>query len=143
MLFTTFWQWLTDRLNGYVSVHVADAAAAIELAVPARTWKAIVLHHSATSGGSVASIDAVNRRQKDRGGVPWRGIGYHFVVGNGQQMGDGQIQPTFRWREQLDGAHAAVKRMNEQAIGICLIGNFDDVPPTPIQVVSRPDSVFG
>ena len=30
MFFSQFWQWLTDRLNDYVSVHVALAAQAIE-----------------------------------------------------------------------------------------------------------------
>lgn len=30
MLFAQFWQWLTDRLTDYVSVHVAATAAAIE-----------------------------------------------------------------------------------------------------------------
>ena len=32
--------------------------------VAARDWKSIVLHHSATDGGSVESIDAVHRRRK-------------------------------------------------------------------------------
>ena len=71
-----------------------------------RSWNSIVLHHSATAGGSVESIDAVHRRQKDAAGRPWLGIGYHFVIGNGHSMDDGQIRPTFRWHQQLAGAHA-------------------------------------
>ncbi len=102
----------------------------------ARAWKTIVLHHSATSGGDVASIDAVHRRQRDRAGHPWLGIGYHFVVGNGQQMADGEIQPTFRWLKQLPGAHAGTRDHNEQGIGICLIGNFDKAAPTARQVAA-------
>lgn len=39
MLFATFWQWLTDRLSDYVSVHVAAMAAAIE---PAAVTLAVV-----------------------------------------------------------------------------------------------------
>jgi hypothetical protein len=107
--------------------------------VAARAWSAIVLHHSATSGGSVASIDAVHRRQKDAAGNPWLGIGYHFVVGNGQPMGDGEIQPTFRWQQQLAGAHAGRREENERGIGICLIGDFEVHEPTSKQVeaVSR------
>jgi hypothetical protein len=105
-------------------------------AVAARDWKSIVLHHSATSGGSVESIDAVHRRQKDAEGKPWLGIGYHFVVGNGRRMGDGEIRPTFRWRKQLPGAHAGRREENERGIGICLIGNFDRRAPTEKQIAA-------
>ncbi|MBI3838473.1 MAG: N-acetylmuramoyl-L-alanine amidase [Planctomycetia bacterium] len=104
--------------------------------VASRAWKSIVLHHSATSQGNVASIDAVHRKQKDRSGNPWLGIGYHFVVGNGQQMADGEIQPTFRWIRQLAGAHAGSRDFNESGIGVCLIGNFDERAPTAKQVAA-------
>ncbi len=73
-------------------------------ASPERDWKTIVLHHSATRGGDVATIDAEHRTHRDRRGNPWLGIGYHFVVGNGQKMGDGEVQATFRWHQQLPGA---------------------------------------
>jgi hypothetical protein len=129
----------TGRLMAAEPAATLDAGAAvsgIDAAAPRRVWRAIVLHHSATRGGDVAAIDAVHRQQKDRAGVPWRGIGYHFVVGNGRQMADGSIEPTFRWREQLDGAHASANRMNEQAIGICLVGNFDEAAPTAKQIAS-------
>ncbi len=104
--------------------------------VASRDWKSIVLHHSATSGGNVASIDAVHRKQTDRWGNPWLGIGYHFVVGNGQQMADGAVQPTFRWLKQLAGAHAGSRDFNESGIGICLIGNFDERTPTAKQMAA-------
>jgi hypothetical protein len=104
--------------------------------VPARAWNSIVLHHSATLEGDVASIDAVHRRQRDPSGKPWLGIGYHFVVGNGNKMGDGEIQPTFRWHQQLAGAHAGKRDYNEHGIGICLIGNFEQSPPTARQLAS-------
>ncbi len=106
----------------------------IEPQVPPRAWSKIVLHHSATRGGSVASIDAVHRQQKDRSGAPWLGIGYHFVIGNGRDMGDGVLEPTFRWARQLPGAHAGRREENERGIGICLIGNFDETPPTARQM---------
>lgn len=110
-----------------------------------------MLHHSATSGGSVDSIDAVHRQQKDSAGNPWLGIGYHFVVGNGhgsgghltgghgasgQSMGDGEVQPTFRWQKQLAGAHAGRREQNERGIGICLIGDFEQAAPTDKQLAS-------
>lgn len=117
-----------------------DRAAALptdlEPSIAARDWKSIVLHHSATEGGSVAAIDAVHRRQKDTHGQPWLGIGYHFVVGNGHGMRDGEVQATFRWRQQLAGAHAGVREHNDHGIGICLIGSFDRRQPTARQVAA-------
>ena len=99
-------------------------------------WKLIVLHHSATAGGSVAAIDAEHRSRVDGQGRPWRGIGYHFVIGNGQGMTDGAVEATFRWREQLEGAHAGHPDYNRHGIGICLIGNFEQRPPTAAQLRS-------
>jgi hypothetical protein len=84
--------------------------------------------------GDVDSIDKVHRQQKDREGRPWLGIGYHFVIGNGRPMGDGQVEPTFRWQKQLAGAHAGNRADNERGIGICLIGNFDETAPTEKQL---------
>jgi hypothetical protein len=104
--------------------------------VAARRWTAIVVHHSATEGGSVASIDAGHRQKTDAGGKPWLGIGYHFVDGNGHSLGDGEIQPTFRWQQQLAGAHAGRRDENEHGIGICLIGNFDRAAPTDKQLAA-------
>ena len=104
--------------------------------VPSRAWKTIVFHHSATQVGSVVSIDAVHRRRKDSAGKPWLGIGYHFVIGNGHDMPDGQIEPTFRWQQQLPGAHAGTRTHNASGIGICLIGNFNESPPTKKQISS-------
>jgi hypothetical protein len=101
-----------------------------------KEWKFIVLHHSATSSGSVETIDEEHRQRRDRQGRPWRGIGYHFVVGNGQGMPDGEIRPTFRWTEQASGAHSGNVEFNELGVGICLIGNFEQNRPTPRQLES-------
>ncbi len=51
-------------------------------------------------------------------------------------MEDGEIEPTFRWREQLAGAHAGIGAYNQQGIGVCLVGNFDKRPPTSAQLAS-------
>lgn len=94
----------------------------------ARDWTAIVIHHTATERGNVESIHEAHIAKE------WLGIGYHFVIGNGNGMPDGEIEPTFRWREQLHGAHAGSDEYNQQGIGIALIGNFDQTPPTPAQL---------
>lgn len=96
----------------------------------------MVLHHSATDSGSVESIDAAHKQRLDAAGNPWKGIGYHFVIGNGNGMNDGEVQATFRWQDQLAGAHAGDANYNEFGIGICLIGNFEESPPTTAQLAS-------
>ncbi len=101
-----------------------------------REWKYIVLHHTATETGDVQSIDAAHKLRKDADGNPWRGIGYHFLIGNGHGMKDGEVTSTFRWLDQSDGAHAGNSQYNSQGIGICLVGNFEDAPPTPAQLKS-------
>jgi hypothetical protein len=104
--------------------------------VPPRNWTWIVIHHTASSHGSVESINAAHLQRRDRNGNPWRGIGYHFVIGNGNGMGDGEIEPTFRWRQQLPGAHAGEDEHNQHGIGIALVGNFELGPPTPAQMAA-------
>jgi hypothetical protein len=91
----------------------------------ARPWTAIVLHHSATKRGSAALFDTQHRAKG------WGGVGYAFVIGNGTDTGDGEIEVTFRWREQRDGVHA--KGWDDVSIGICLVGNYEETPPTPAQ----------
>lgn len=95
---------------------------------PARDWQYIVIHHTASEKGSVETI------HEQHLGKGWEGIGYHFLIGNGNGMPDGEIEPTFRWREQMHGAHAGVNEYNQQGIGICLVGNFEESHPTPAQL---------
>ena len=99
------------------------------------------MHHTATDKGSLDAIDAEHRSRKDREGKPWLGIGYHFLIGNGQGMADGLVEPTFRWKQQLHGAHAGDRTYNEEGIGICLVGNFDSYRPTPRQVAAARELV--
>ncbi|MCF6159276.1 MAG: N-acetylmuramoyl-L-alanine amidase [wastewater metagenome] len=96
-----------------------------------RDWKYIVIHHSATSSGSAASFDKSHRNKG------WEnGLGYHFVIGNGNGSADGQIEIGNRWVNQIDGAHAGVKEYNHYGIGVCLVGNFNESHPTPAQMNS-------
>jgi N-acetyl-anhydromuramyl-L-alanine amidase AmpD len=97
-----------------------------------RPWKYIVLHHSAHASGSYAQIDREHRHVQG-----WDGCGYHFVIGNGSQSPDGQIEVAQRWSDQKPGAHCRNGKtpdMNDYGIGICLIGNFDEAPPSPRQI---------
>jgi len=101
-----------------------------------REWKYIVLHHTASNSGDVESIHESHLKNKDKNGNPWLGIGYHFVIGNGSGMSDGEIEPTFRWKQQMQGAHAGVADYNQHGIGIVLVGNFEDGSPSLAQVTS-------
>jgi N-acetylmuramoyl-L-alanine amidase len=100
--------------------------------VEARPWRWIIIHHSATTFGSAAIID---RWHRERG---FDELGYHFVIGNGTDSGDGQIEVGPRWPIQKHGAHDRTpdNRFNEYGIGICLVGNFDIQHPTPAQMHS-------
>jgi hypothetical protein len=97
-----------------------------------RAWYWIVVHHSATPTGSAAVFDKMH---KDKG---WDGLGYDFVIGNGSQSGDGQVEVGYRWPIQEHGAHTKTpdNRFNEHGIGICLVGNFEETNPTPAQLRS-------
>lgn len=99
-------------------------------------WQYLVIHHSATVSGSVELIHEQHLKRRDTDGNPWLGIGYHFVIGNGQGMADGAIQATFRWKEQIHGAHSGSAVVNARGIGICVIGNFENSSPSIAQLKS-------
>ncbi len=101
-----------------------------------RDWEYIVIHHTASSTGSVESIHELHSKKKDKSGNAWLGIGYHFVIGNGNGMPDGGIESTFRWREQMHGAHAGDTKYNQKGIGVCLVGNFENEPPSEAQLAA-------
>lgn len=97
-----------------------------------RQWSWIVIHHSATPTGGVAAFDKVHRAKG------WDGVGYHFVIGNGTDTADGQIEVSPRWPVQKHGAHAKTpdNQYNDHGIGICLVGNFDETRPTIRQLAA-------
>jgi hypothetical protein len=104
-----------------------------------KKWTAIVVHHSATETGNAAIFDRMHREENH-----WDGVGYDFVIGNGSNSGDGEIEVTFRWRRQLAGAHCGGTPdnwANVDAVGICLVGNFDYSVPTTKQMQSLTELV--
>jgi hypothetical protein len=95
-------------------------------------WRWIVIHHSATPGGGARAFDKMHKAKG------WDELGYHFVIGNGTDTGDGQVEVGPRWPRQKWGAHAKTpdNRFNNYGIGICLVGNFDNERPTRAQMQS-------
>jgi LysM repeat protein len=89
---------------------------------PSDKWEYIIIHHSGTEEGSALQF---HHWHLNKG---WdKGVGYHFVIDTNQSSKqDGQIESTPRWIKQEDGAHCKADEMNPRAIGICLVGNFDE-----------------
>jgi N-acetylmuramoyl-L-alanine amidase len=79
----------------------------------------LVIHHCACDHGTVESIRA---EHKARG---WSDIGYHWVIGNGAGLPDGDIAAGRP--EEIQGA--AVKLNNRYKLQVCLIGNFHKGDP--------------
>jgi hypothetical protein len=107
-------------------------------------WTAIVVHDSGSPAGDPAALD----RRHARAGLA--GLGFHFVIGNGQGMDDGAVVAGYRWDRQLPGAHAArgmamrtaggsaldAEALNRTAIAICLVGNAERRAPSDAQMRS-------
>jgi hypothetical protein len=83
-------------------------------AAKAVAWQWIVIHHSATTTGGAAAFDKMHRAKG------WDELGYHFVIGNGTDTRDGQVEVGSRWPRQKWGAHAKTpdNRFNDFGIGI-------------------------
>jgi len=103
-----------------------------------RRWIYIMLHHSLTKDGATVSWQAIRRYHKETMG--WRDIGYHFGI---ELIGDNPPPSPLNLRGELKGGYeilvgrpldqegAHCVGMNQKAIGICFVGNFDEseVPP--------------
>jgi N-acetyl-anhydromuramyl-L-alanine amidase AmpD len=96
-------------------------------------WQGVVIHHSATRGGSPEALD---QHHRDAG---LNGLGYHFVISNGQGSPDGSIHVGRRWLDQTAGAHTVGPNAdwyNNNTIGICLIGDGERRRFTKAQLAS-------
>lgn len=116
--------------GGYSSDYLASARAVTSrINVRKDNWQRIVVHHSAIKHGNAAKYDAAHRRRGMH-----NGLAYHFLIGNGIDSGDGEIEIGPRWKKQLLGGHVKNYRTNLTAIGICLVGNFEETHPSKRQL---------
>ena len=106
-------------------------AATNRIRVETSRWRYIVAHHSAVEAGNAKTYGAEHRRR----GYEY-GLAYHFVIGNGRNSGDGEIEVGSRWIQQQRGGHVRNQDVNENGIGICLVGNLENHPPTARQLAS-------
>lgn len=112
--------------------NLSEAVLNTRVKVEPGRWQSIVIHHSGQAAGSPASI------ARDHEAQNLRGLGHHFVIGNGAGMDDGELHVGYRWLDQLPGAHAAGANgdwYNINAISICLVGDGNRRPFTDAQMV--------
>lgn len=93
-------------------------------------WKYIIVHNSGTREGNARVFDIYHLRVRHMK----NGLAYHFVIGDGHGSGDGQIEIGHRWTAQLNGGHVASDYLNDIALGICLVGDFNRDIPTKAQI---------
>jgi N-acetylmuramoyl-L-alanine amidase-like protein len=87
------------------------------------TWNYIYIHQSATAGGSADTLKGSDATLAD-----------HFVIGNGEGAGDGEIQVGVRWKQQLQaGRIPGAAYIDRTCLSICLVGDFSDDAPKATQ----------
>ena len=123
--------------SGPVAARLPDLTASVQRAIdraPVRKgrWDYIVVHHSGTAMGTVKGMDEFHRKRQHME----NGLAYHFVIGNGRGMKDGEVAVGNRWTKQLQGGHLKSEKLNQVSIGICLVGDFTKTKPTRKQLDS-------
>lgn len=95
-------------------------------------WQYIVVHNSGTKQGNARIFDNYHRNVRK---MP-NGLAYHFVIGNGTSSGNGEIEIGSRWKRQINGGHVASDHLNDIALGICFVGDFNRSQPTTAQLAA-------
>lgn len=105
--------------------------AAIDKApVKGSRWRYIVVHNSGTRQGNAKAFDYYHTNVRK---MP-NGLAYHFVIGNGTSTGNGAIEIGNRWIHQINGGHVHSDYLNNIALGICFVGDFNRDKPTTQQL---------
>jgi len=116
--------WFSRPTYKYLTPSVR---AAIDRANVARgRWRYIVVHNSGTKQGNARAFDYYHKRVRRM----QNGLAYHFVIGNGTSSGDGEVEIGGRWTRQINGGHVHSDYLNNIALGICLVGDFNRQVPT-------------
>lgn len=93
-----------------------EMAAIFQTHKPLAAWNYIYIHQSGTEPAVELTGD-------------------HFIIGNGTEQGDGELQISQRWIDQAAGSPPpGAQSLASNCISICVMGNFDQAPPTPTQL---------
>lgn len=133
-----FWSRLFGSHRNYNYLSPSVRAAIDRAHVKRGRWKYIVIHNSGTREGNARVFDIYHSRVRHM----QNGLAYHFVIGDGHGSGDGQIEIGNRWKRQINGGHVASDYLNDIALGICLVGDFNRDVPTKAQVGAVEELVF-
>jgi N-acetylmuramoyl-L-alanine amidase len=125
-----FWSRIFGSPKSYRYLTGSVRSAIDRAPVKRGRWKYIVVHNSGTREGNARVFDIYHRRVRHM----VNGLAYHFVIGDGHGSGDGQVEIGDRWKRQINGGHVASDYLNDIALGICLVGDFNRDQPTPSQV---------
>ena len=121
-----------NRRRFLISAGIAAAALGSFAIYWPRRWEYIVIHHSAGNHGTIEFLQEVHRDRQ--AGDPIDAIPYHYVIGNGNGLGMGEVASDWRREMNIWGTHVSAnnKGRNFLGLGICLIGNFEETtPPEP------------
>jgi len=95
-------------------------------------WSTIIVHHLGQPAGSPESLD----RTHQSAGLS--GLGYHFLIGNGNGMDDGDVHVGYRWLDQTPAARPREvdeSQWDVNTISICLVGNGNRRPFSEQQLI--------
>jgi len=126
-----FWKWNSRGSSGRYHYLTRSVRAEIDRAhVLRRRWQYIVVHNSGTIQGNARIFDYYHKHVRRM----TNGLAYHFVIGNGTSSDNGEIEVGNRWRRQINGGHVHSDYLNNIALGICLVGDFNRDQPTRAQL---------
>jgi N-acetyl-anhydromuramyl-L-alanine amidase AmpD len=114
---------------------VAVITVAMYLYWPNR-WNYIVIHLSAGNYGNIEHLQKIHNQRQSK--EPINAISYHYIIGNGNGMPDGDIASDKRKEYNLWGVHVSGNNFdkNLRGLGICVIGNLENREMTPKQYQS-------
>lgn len=125
------------RRTNYKYLSPAVRRAIDRASVRKGRWRYIVVHNSGTRQGNAKAFEHYHRYVRK---MP-NGMAYHFVIGNGTSSSDGSIEIGNRWHRQIQGGHVHSDYLNNIALGICFVGDFNNHRPTKAQLAAAEELV--